>query len=687
MPYPKKKIQIVIILLFASIIGFAQNDNYTNLLAKDTTLLNKFADSCIAYNANDLLIEQYSKMVEAGKIELQTAHLPFLQILFNRMNRKNPTLFNYYLCTYIGRINSRFHLDENSPIFYFNEAIKIAEKLPNKCLIPMTYRYFTAFYSDVRHDLAKSYECNLLIINYFKKHNLNGILDCGIDINISSSVISYYLEDYAKGIAFLNESIGIVSKINKPRKLYDLYKRRSFYEMEMCKYVDAMKSMDTAEMIIKDLPNNQNYHNHISSIRFNASASVGNYKKAAEYAKQINANQLLDDNDDYFDYMNNRIKMEIDLGLYKEAEININSYLSLLKPWNIQRWRKLYEAKYMLAKKTDNYQVALEAYEKFRNYDDTIHRQKQNLLVMDQQVKYETKEKENLLQVQIKNNAIYRLVVICITIMAIVIILLIYSNFKRSKKNVQKLTLLNNEINLQKKQVEFALEKLEISNKDKDRILRVVAHDLRNPIGGIAAISQAILDQHEDVENKDLIQMIENTSTHSLTLISELLQADSSNKESLNLESIAINQLVKKTATLLNYKAFEKQQQINIDALTKDIFVNIDENKMDRVIGNLITNAIKFSPKQSVINLAIQQQTTSVIITIKDNGIGIPQAMQSQIFEMFGNAKRKGTNGEKSFGLGLSICKQIVEAHHGKIWVESQEGMGSCFFIELPYLA
>nr|MBP7261828.1 sensor histidine kinase [Bacteroidia bacterium] len=74
-----------------------------------------------------------------------------------------------------------------------------------------------------------------------------------------------------------------------------------------------------------------------------------------------------------------------------------------------------------------------------------------------------------------------------------------------------------------------------------------------------------------------------------------------------------------------------------------------------------------------------------LLLSVKDFGIGIPADMQPKIFDMFTSAKRSGTKGEKSFGLGLSIVKQFVTAHHGRVWVESEPGKGAIFFVELPW--
>jgi two-component system sensor histidine kinase VicK len=113
------------------------------------------------------------------------------------------------------------------------------------------------------------------------------------------------------------------------------------------------------------------------------------------------------------------------------------------------------------------------------------------------------------------------------------------------------------------------------------------------------------------------------------------------------------------------------------------VYAHIDQEKFARVLENLLSNAIKFTNPGGEVTLSLKNARQRVLLQVKDTGIGIPQAWQESIFNKFTNLNRQGTEGEVSTGLGLYIVKQIVEMHHGKIWVESEENAGTCFFIEL----
>lgn len=123
----------------------------------------------------------------------------------------------------------------------------------------------------------------------------------------------------------------------------------------------------------------------------------------------------------------------------------------------------------------------------------------------------------------------------------------------------------------------------------------------------------------------------------------------------------------------------EKKIRVNVQYSPEDLQVTIDVDRMERVLANLVTNAVKFSKEHSEIIIHTRKEPNFALVTITDHGIGIPKEKQENIFELFGQAKRSGTAGEQGFGMGLAICKQIVEQHKGKITVESEEGRGTIF--------
>jgi signal transduction histidine kinase len=281
---------------------------------------------------------------------------------------------------------------------------------------------------------------------------------------------------------------------------------------------------------------------------------------------------------------------------------------------------------------------------------------------------------------------LYLSIAVVFGIMLLLIISLILSNWRKSRKNIKVLDGLNKKIRDQTQNLQYALTELNASGLEKDRILRTVAHDLRNPLGGVASLAGLMVaDSDYTYEQKELISLIKDTSNNSIELINEILDATENNQAKANKdrELIEINALLNHCVELLRFKAAEKNQQIILEMIETPVELFILREKIWRVFSNLISNAIKFSRPNSLIYISVTDAGKKVIVAVKDNGIGIPEDIKDRIFNMFTDAKRAGTAGEKSFGLGLSICKQIVENHHGKIWFESDVNNGTTFFVAL----
>ncbi len=345
---------------------------------------------------------------------------------------------------------------------------------------------------------------------------------------------------------------------------------------------------------------------------------------------------------------------------------------------------------YEYYKKANNVPLALSYLEQYTRMEDSTDEIIKKLnktdfpqLLKDQETEYQL----NLLKKDSELSDLYLWIVLGVILVAIIIVGLVVVNYRRSIKSVKLLTTLNEKINAQKLQQDKTMEDLLKSNRDMDRILHVVAHDLRSPVSAIMMMCNLMADEIEDPSQKEILDMIVTSSKGQLALIGELLdfskQGDLS-QDKLVKENVDLNDLCKQVVAMLYFKADEKQQYINLTVAAEPVIVSCSSEKINRVINNLITNAIKFSPEGGAIQVTVIKQPTVALIQVKDNGIGIPEKNRAVLFDSFTTAKRYGTSGEKSFGLGLSICKQITEAHGGRIWFESEEGKGSSFFVELP---
>jgi len=147
--------------------------------------------------------------------------------------------------------------------------------------------------------------------------------------------------------------------------------------------------------------------------------------------------------------------------------------------------------------------------------------------------------------------------------------------------------------------------------------------------------------------------------------------------------TIPLPELVEAIITVASEQA--KIKEIDLTSNIPDLSVFADENMLQSVIRNLVSNAIKFTPKGGWVNVSVKTTCdNSVEFSVKDTGIGMIPSMVDDLFRIDFQTNRKGTEGEPSSGLGLIICKDFIKKHGGKIWVESEEGIGSTFLFTLP---
>jgi|GEM_PF-626454 len=279
-----------------------------------------------------------------------------------------------------------------------------------------------------------------------------------------------------------------------------------------------------------------------------------------------------------------------------------------------------------------------------------------------------------------KLRIVYLVGIITFIVLFIVILVLIYRNLKKTKKNHALVT-------VQNEHMQQTVAELERVNQNYIRIMRVMAHDLRNPLSGITGLA-AVLIEDEDFndENKSMLRLIETTGLHSMEMINELLKTGLADEnEKLEKQRLDLRSLLYDSVELLQFKAADKQQQIIFESDGTPVMAEVNHEKIWRVVNNLIVNAIKFSHIGGIIKVGIRHTNKHVLISVADNGIGIPADQKESVFEMFTPAKKVGTDGEQPFGLGLSISKKIIEMHRGRIWFVSNVEIGTTFYIELPY--
>lgn len=254
----------------------------------------------------------------------------------------------------------------------------------------------------------------------------------------------------------------------------------------------------------------------------------------------------------------------------------------------------------------------------------------------------------------------------------------------------------NNLLHIELEEHQRTMEKLKESaahlknlNAMKDKFFGIIAHDLRNPFSILLGSSELLMNYTERLNVNDIYKIslsIYNSAKSGFTLLENLLEWSRSQTGSLkyNPENLNIRELVDFNVASMNVYVESKKIELQSD-IKEDIEVTADRNMINTVMRNILNNAVKFTHINGKIVVSASKYDDSVVISVKDNGVGIAKTNVDKLFRIDTHFSNMGTAQERGTGLGLLLCKEFIEKHGGDIWVESIEGEGSEFKFSIPY--
>jgi len=264
------------------------------------------------------------------------------------------------------------------------------------------------------------------------------------------------------------------------------------------------------------------------------------------------------------------------------------------------------------------------------------------------------------------------------------------SEIRHDKKELEGYLLLFNDVTREAQQHEElkkSKEELQILNDSKDKLFSIIAHDLRNPFNGIIGLSQILTSTvsiSED-ERKRALETINSTAVQTYSLLENLLAWAKAQTNSvtfspswINLRDV-VNISIGETLGNARLKSILLQSHIPESGL-----VFADKNMLNAILRNLIANAIKFTPKSGKVSVIFSEDERQWVLAVRDNGIGIEPSRLPDLLNIGNFHSNPGTDNENGTGLGLIICKDFVEKHGGRLWVESKLGSGTTFYFSLP---
>lgn len=227
----------------------------------------------------------------------------------------------------------------------------------------------------------------------------------------------------------------------------------------------------------------------------------------------------------------------------------------------------------------------------------------------------------------------------------------------------------------------------------KDEFIAVAAHELRTPLAILKGFSQTLIVQTARGKGPELaewqseaLQEIDQATARLVDLLKDLLDVTrlQAGRLELHIEPIDVIPYVQRLLTRIQMTT--EQHQLSLHTTLSHLVVSVDARRIEQVLTNMLGNAIKFSPTGGFIEVTIQhdEQTNMGLVGISDHGVGIPASQQARIFGRFARADNAQAYGIGGTGLGLYLCRELVERQSGRIWFEAVEGKGSPFWIAFP---
>ncbi len=264
---------------------------------------------------------------------------------------------------------------------------------------------------------------------------------------------------------------------------------------------------------------------------------------------------------------------------------------------------------------------------------------------------------------------------------------------KKARENdaalYEELMRVNNEMaNLQR---ELAKKNMELArlNDLKSQFLAMAAHDLHHPIGVIMMYGEFLLEEAAPAlspEQRDFLRVIVDSSRSMQEILNDFLDIAKIEAGRLELHKTPtdLESLIRGVMAPFQWQASRKNVRIDLAVRGSAPRVLVDPDKMEQVMNNLLSNAVKFSPEGSLVRVSLTHEAGRIVVGVSDQGPGISKDNLDRLFQPFERLGSPQGRREEGSGLGLAIVKKIVEAHGGKVWIESEQGRGSTFYVVIP---
>lgn len=682
----KKQVILLLIILLA-FIGNSQNIESGNNLIEppievsiDTFKISKTIKIAKDYYKNNKLDSSYyhynTALEKAISINSkpQIAECLYWIAVYFELTNKYQQAISYYLKAsvayeelnnieklaiienYIGYNYFILNLDDKAIEYYF-KSLKSYNSISDDDGVALNYIDIgNLYYNQENYTFAKRYFEDALAI-YLELDDKSGIAVCYTNLaNVisDSGNIPEGIEYFFKSIEIeeeLNDEAGIAVNYNN---IGDNYLKQGDYEKADNYFTKSLKIAKKVEdkglMAILYL-NYSELNNKLNA-----------YNKAVFYGKQsLNISRKIGD-------------LDIELEALKNISLAYEKLGSTAKALSfIKKHETLNDS---LIKIDRNKKVQLfNALNELEKSNFTIDELSTKSKIA--QLKYENEKK------------ISYVLIIAMLVFAVLIVILIYQQTS-IKKAYNLLEFKNHQIKRMNDEIRIQTDNLKKLNNTKDKFFSIIAHDLKNPFNSIKGFTELLIENmgnYDEEKRLKFLKIIKGSTSKASSLLNNLLIWANSQSGNLNFnpKRIEIVKQVSDVISLLEIQAINKEIKI-YNNVHHNLYVNADENMLNTILRNLISNAIKFCNQQGSINIISTFDANFIEISIKDNGVGMSKETIDNLFDIENKTSRIGTANEQGSGLGLFLCKEFVEKHGGKIWVESIVNEGSIFKFTIPII-
>ena len=626
------------------IITKSKAENYLEKANKAVNLdsILVYSNKVLAYSKNDsIAAHAYYNLAyvnfKQNKYAVATTNLKTCIPIFKKVNNQRYVYRSYSLQGTIAEVSNNYDL----AISNYDKAQKYATT--DEELYAIKHNLSIIYTKTNQFDIANAYIQDILKFNSSNPDVINSFIICYVYMGLT-----YTAPTYKEKMEASNKAVALAKTLKNEEVIAETLLNRGGLYVNEKKFSKALSDFTESNRMAKQInATNLVTRNYINIAELYNKTKA--FKLSNSYMDSIAVyNSLSIDND-----MVNKASLDtlyysnyLNLKQYKKAIIhlkNYNTYLVSTKDSIINSKYAEYGKKYQTDKKI----------------------QENELLKKENRIK-------SLEVVQQKKARDYLIV---FSVLGIIAFGSIYSRFSTKKKAANLLAKQYAVINQQKVD-------LEQSNTTKQKLFGIIAHDLINPFNAILGYTNLLEEDYNtftDAQRKTFISTINKYANSNYNLTRTLLdwakvQQDkfSVNKTQLKIKDVVDN-------ALQPYQVLADKKQIKVIAkIPRDITIEADQNMMQTVIANLFVNAIKFTPQQGEINLHLDKNTDgTVTLEIKDNGIGMSQEQLNNLFDITKVSTSQGTNKESGNGLGLILCKELIELQNGTIQIFSKLNKGS----------